>query len=288
MSGEGFVGFCLTISPIYLISCYTAFEIVKLDDDGGFNSMEETISLREIFETLKKRIVMIILITVCAVGASGIISYVVLTPIYQATTQILVSQQAAGATSALQAAGFDVDSKYIQTYNEILKSPYILEPVIEELGLPISHRELNGKLNVMQQGQSQVVTIRVEDASAAMAVDIANTTAAVFQREISNLLRIENVVILAKAELLENPVPIKPNPELNMAIAFVVGLMTAVGIAFLLEYFDQSIRTEQDIEQYLELPIIGSVAHMDESDSVKSMQSNKVGGDSNGKKRSAS
>ena len=125
--------------------------------------MEETISLREIFDTLKKRIVMIIIITVCAVGASGLASYLLLTPIYQASTQILVSQQAAGASSALQAAGFDVDSKYIQTYNVIMKSPYILEQVIDELDLPISHRELNGQLNVAQEGQSQVVTIPVED-----------------------------------------------------------------------------------------------------------------------------
>ncbi len=102
--------------------------------------MEETISLREIFETLKKRIVMIVLITLIAVGASGAVSYLLLTPIYQSSTQILVSQQAAGASSALQSVGFDVDSTYIQTYNVILKSPYILEQVIEELGLERSHR----------------------------------------------------------------------------------------------------------------------------------------------------
>ncbi|NEU30285.1 capsular biosynthesis protein [bacterium LRH843] len=250
--------------------------------------MEETISLREIYDTLKKRIVMIIIITACAVGASGIVSYFVLTPIYQASTQILVSQQAAGAASALQAAGFDVDSKYIQTYNVIMKSPYILDQVIDELDLPISHRQLNGQLSVSQEGQSQVVTIRVEDASPALAADIANTTAQVFQREISNLLRIDNVVILAEAELLENPTPIKPNPELNMAIAFVVGLMAAVGLAFLLEYLDQSIRTEQDIEQYLELPVIGAIAKMDESDDPVHTRSKRLGSESNVKKKSAS
>ena len=96
------------------------------------------------------------------------------------------------------------------------------------------------------------------------------------------------MVILAEAELLENPVPIKPNPELNMAIAFVVGLMTAVGLAFLLEYLDQSIRTEQDIEQYLGLPVIGAIAYMDENDSAVNSRSKRIGGDNDGKKRSAS
>src|SRR5690625_2460286 len=114
--------------------------------------MEETISLREIFDVLKKRIILIVLITFFAVATSGVVSYFWLTPIYQASTQILVSQQAAGASSALQAAGFDVDSKYIQTYNVILKSPYILDEVIEELQLPYTHRELHKQIHVTQEG----------------------------------------------------------------------------------------------------------------------------------------
>lgn len=256
-----------------------------MDHLGGLNRMEETISLREIVDTLKKRIVMIVLITLLAVGASGAVSYLMLTPIYQASTQILVSQQASGAaSSALQAVGFDVDSKYIETYNVILKSPYILDEVINELNLPASHRQLNGQLNVTQEGQSQVVTIQVQDPSPQLAVDIANTTAAVFQREISNLLRVDNVVVLAEAELLENPAPVSPNPGLNMAIAFVVGLMTAVGLAFLLEYLDQTLRTEEDIEQYLGLPVIGAVAQMDENDGPANSRSKRLGREGNDEK----
>ncbi|MEC2071354.1 YveK family protein [Alkalihalophilus marmarensis] len=249
--------------------------------------MEETISLREIYETLKKRIIMIITITVLAVATSGVVSYFVLTPMYQSSTQILVSQQAAGAASAaLQQAGFDVDSKYIQTYNVIMKSPYILDQVIDELNLNRTHNQLNGQLNVSQEGQSQVVTIRVEDANPGMAVDLANATAAVFQREIANLLRVDNVVILAPAELSSNPTPVSPNPTLNMAIAFVVGLMAAVGLAFLLEYLDQSVRTEQDIEQLLEIPVLATIAHMDENEIPESTGLKKLGSDDHAKKKS--
>jgi hypothetical protein len=44
-----------------------------------------------------------------------------------------------------------------------------------------------------------------------------------------------------------------------MAIAFVVGLMSGVGVAFLLEYLDNTIKTEQDIEQQLGLPVLGAI-----------------------------
>ena len=54
--------------------------------------MEETISLKELLMTLKKRAKLIIAITLLAVIASAIISYFILTPIYSSSTQLLVNQ----------------------------------------------------------------------------------------------------------------------------------------------------------------------------------------------------
>ncbi|MFB4163833.1 YveK family protein [Alteribacillus sp. JSM 102045] len=221
--------------------------------------MEETISLQEIFQTLKKRLALIIIITFLATAAAGAISFFALTPIYQSSTQMLVSQQATGASSALEAAGFDTDAEYIETYNVIMKSPYILDQVVEELGTSQDASEMNEKINITREDESQVVTITVEDPNPSQAVDIANTTASVFEREIADLLRVDNVVVLAPAELDDSPVPVKPNPMLNMAIAFVVGLMTAVGLAFLLEFLDNTYRNEDDVEKELGLPVLGSI-----------------------------
>lgn len=224
--------------------------------------MEETISLKELFEILKKRIVLIISITVLAVGMSAVASYFLITPKYQASTQILVSQAATGSITSMLASGnpFDSDSRYIDTYNVILKSPYILDQVKEELSL---ERNLSGQINVSQEGRSQVVTIRVEDASPVLAVEIANVTARVFQREIQYLLKIDNIHILSPAVLSESPTPISPKPNLNMAIAFVVGLMASVGLAFLLEFLNNTLRTEEDIEKLLELPVLGAIPNID-------------------------
>ena len=83
----------------------------------------------------------------------------------------------------------------------------------------------------MQQ-DSQVVNVTVQDPDPQMAANIANTTAEVFQKEIVNLMNIDNVNILAKANIGENPSPVKPQPLLNIAIALVVGLMAGVGLRF--------------------------------------------------------
>ncbi|EMT45984.1 YveK family protein [Anoxybacillus flavithermus] len=220
--------------------------------------MEETISLRELFQTLRKRMWLIVAITVIATMTSGIVSYFVLTPIYQASTQLLVNQ-AKNEQPIYNISEIQTNLQLINTYNVIMKSPAILDVVKEELDLNMPVEELNKKINVTSEKDSQVVNVTVEDADPYMAADIANTVASVFQREIVKIMNVDNVNILAKAEVKEQPVPVKPKPLLNMAIAFVVGMMTGVGLAFLLEYLDNTIKNEQDVEKLLQLPVLGSV-----------------------------
>lgn len=238
--------------------------------------MEETISLRELFETLKKRMSLIIIITMLAAAISGAMSYFFIKPVYQSSSQILVSQAAAGALASIAGISLDADAKYIETYNVIMKSPYILDQVIKELDLKTTPEELNDSVNVAQEGQSQVVTISVQNTDPAQAVLISNEIAKTFQREISQLMRIDNITILSKAELADTPVPVKPQPILNIAIAAVVGLMLGVGVAFLLEYLDNTIKSEQDIEKLLELPVLGIVTTMTSEQEVKSTSTNRT------------
>ena len=227
--------------------------------------MEETISLQELFRTLRKRLAMIAILTALAITISGVISFLVLTPIYQASTQILVNQEKVDATQ-FNTQNIQADLQLINTYNVIIKSPAILSKVIDELNLDTSPTALNTQITVNSEQNSQVVNIAVQDPSPGQAVDIANTIANVFQSEIKTLMKVDNVNILAPAELPENPSPVKPNPVLNMAIAAVVGLMLGVGVAFLLEYLDTTIKTEQDLEDLLQLPMLGLVSPIPDKD----------------------
>ncbi|MBD1382670.1 YveK family protein [Metabacillus arenae] len=239
--------------------------------------MEETISLKELFQTLRKRLALIVMITAIATMASGIVSYFLITPIYQSSTQILVNQS--NSEQLLNNPGqIQSNLQLINTYNVIIKSPAILELVIEELKLEESVGALNEKITVSSENESQVVNIRVEDEDPQKAANIANTTATVFEAQVKEIMNIDNVKVLSEAQLGENPSPIEPKPVLNMAIAFVVGLMAGVGLAFLLEYLDTTIKDEQEIENLLELPVLGTITEFNqENNQGKQAQSAKKG-----------
>lgn len=225
--------------------------------------MEETISLQELFATLKKRLGLIIILTALAIIIAGVVSYNFLTPIYQTNTQILVNQEKSEAAALLN-QNIQTDLQLINTYSVIIKSPAILDQVSDQLALDLNADQLTNKITVSNAENSQVVNISVQDPDPAIAVDIANTTAAVFQEEIQELMKVDNVSILSFAVVKENQAAVSPNPMLNMAIAAVVGLMLGVGIAFLLEYLDTSMKNEQDIEDVLDMPLLGVISPINE------------------------
>lgn len=239
--------------------------------------MEETISLKELFTTLRKRLNLIIVITMIAVMISGIVSYFFLTPIYQVSTQLLVNQ-AKSEEAAYNYSEVQTNLQLINTYNVIIKSPAILDIVREELDLEMSSKQLNGKITVSSQQNSQVVNIDVQDEDPQTALAIANKVADVFQREIVNIMNVDNVKVLAKAEVDDSLSPVKPQPILNIAIALVVGLMAGVGIAFLLEYLDSTIKTEQDVEKILNIPILGVIPTINDQEEARERSSRRASG----------
>lgn len=222
--------------------------------------MEETISLKELFAILRKRLWLIISLTVVAAVTAGVISFYFLTPIYQASTQLLVNQSK--NNKQIDINQVQTNLELINTYNVIMKSPIILEKVISQMNLDTSVGQLNEQITVSSKENSQVVEVSVEDKDPAQAVQLANTIAVVFKEQIVTIMNVEknNVSILSEAQLAEDPSPIRPKPLLNIAIALVVGLMAGVGLAFILEYMDTTIKTEQDIENILGLPVLGTIS----------------------------
>ncbi|MFB1097893.1 YveK family protein [Terribacillus sp. JSM ZJ617] len=227
--------------------------------------MEETISLKEIFAVLKKRALMILSLIVSFAAIAFLVSYFLITPTYQASASVVVNQEENVDVSTLNNA-IQSNISLINTYKIVMTSPVILDEVAKEMNLSLSSSELAEKLEVSSEADTQIITVTATDTSQAKAAELANTTVDVFQKEIPELMNLENVKPLSLAETVENPSPASPNILLNTAIALVLGAMVGIGLAFLLEYLDNTVKTEADIEKRIGIPVIGIISHMTEED----------------------
>lgn len=240
-------------------------------------ALETTINLKDLLKTIRKRWFLIFILTVFTSSTAAIISYYVLTPIYQAETQILVNQKSTNIEQYQWVQNNEADLRLINTYNEIITSPIILSKVIEKLGLDQTPASLAEQITVMSANNSQVVNLVVIDEEASMAVKVSNTLAEVFNKEIPTLMNVDNIKILSEAKLLDHPTPIKPNKLLNITTATIIGILLGTILAYLLDFLDRRFKSEQEIEEILGLPIIGLVGAITlEQDTKKSKRSRSV------------
>lgn len=237
--------------------------------------MEETISLIDILKTIKKRWKLIAFLTIAAAVISGVISFYVLTPVYQASTLILVNQR--DSENKIDLSQINSNVELINTYSVIVKSPRILEKVKEKYDLKQSISQLEKNILVNSQGESQVFSLTVTNEDPKTAVKIANAVSVTFQDEIKGIMNVDNVSILAKAELPKNPDPVKPDPYLNIAIALVIGLMAGIGLAFLSEYLDNTLKNGSDVEMYLGLPVLGTIQKLPAKLDSKELRKHRMG-----------
>lgn len=217
----------------------------------------EEIELRELFYIIWKRIWIILLITILAVATSGIVSFYVLEPEYQTFTTLMVGKPKQSGEENMQYQDVLMNQKLVSTYGELAKSKIVSNEVIDKLNLDMSADTLRNKVSVSLVKNTEIIKIEVMDNDPEFASMIANETALVFMKNVTNIMKIENVQVIDKAEV--PTYPIKPRPMLNMAIAGVLGIMVSVFLIFLLEYLDNTIKTPADVEKYLGLSVIGTI-----------------------------
>lgn len=215
----------------------------------------EEITLKQMINILKRRLILITLITLLFITTGWLLTKYVITPTYETSTQLIVTP------SQQQGDAYSSRDQLINTYNVIITSPRILQQVINELSLDRTHNLLRESVSVKSEGQSQVVTIRVKDRNPELAMQIADQIALVFQNEVIEIMNFNNLSVLTPAELPLSPV--SPNLMLNMIISFVVGGMIAVGFSLLLEIFHNTFRSDEEIEKALQLPVLGTVMNID-------------------------
>lgn len=225
---------------------------------------EMTLDLRDIYDVIRKRIWLIVAVTLTATILSGILSFFVIKPTYEASTSVIIGKMPNTEDSKLQYNDVMMYQNLVKTYVEIAKARTVSENAIKAIGLDMKPEDLMGSISATPVANTQMLKIKVSAKSPEDAKKITNAVTEAFINEAMVQFPSGTVKIMDPAVVPEHPS--KPNKKLNVAIAFFLGLMVSAGIVFLIEYMDNTIKTENDVEKYIGLPVIGMIPkNIDES-----------------------
>lgn len=213
----------------------------------------EEIDLKELFEFFINKISLLIVITVGVCLLGSLYGLFIQKPMYSSYTTVILG----GTDTTITQSDITMNKNLVNTYAEIVKSRRVLDQVIDELSLDIDYGSLVGQISVSAVNNTEIIKITVNNEDGVVAKNIANMTATIFTDEIVNLYNMENVNILDEAIVTNKPYNI--NVVKQIIIYFMIGFILAAGILFVIYYFDRTIKSVEQVEQKIKLPILGSV-----------------------------
>lgn len=219
--------------------------------------MEETIDLREYFFILKKKMWIILLSAVICGVISGLVSFYVLTPVYEADTTLIVNKEVDETTQMTTSDDLNFVQKLALTYGEIIKSRSVITSTINKLNLDMTYEELSEAVSITNVENTQIIKISVQHENPRVAATICNTIPQIFSTEVQRIVKASGTEVIDKAAVPEEP--IKPNKKMNIVIATVLGAMVSVFFVFLKQALNTKIKEPKDIEEKLGLPVFGVV-----------------------------
>lgn len=219
--------------------------------------MMEEIDLKELFEYFKGKLGLIVTVTIgiCLIGC--IYGLFIQKPMYKSYTTVILSSNATSNSQTITQGDVTLNKNLVTTYAEIVTSRRVIDQVIEELNLDTSYESLKNKISVNSVNNTEIIKITVTDTDAIRAKNIANVTANYFKKEIMELYNMNNVNTLDEAIQAKDAYNI--NVIKQVIIYFVIGFILSAGIVFVIFYFDRTIKSVEQVEQKIKLPILGNV-----------------------------
>ncbi len=213
--------------------------------------------IKEYLFIIKKRIKIIMAITLLATMASAVISIFVIKPVYKSDISVIIGKSEVSESQNQNYNDVIMYQKMVKTYSEFAKSRTVSEDVIDKLKLNITPVELLSMITVAPKGDTEFLTITVKAKDPEEARKIANQLALSLKSVSKEAKKADNVQLLDEASLPSS----KDSPKifLNIIVALFLGVMISGGLVFIIEYLDNTVKTQQDIEKLLEIPVIGII-----------------------------
>ena len=224
--------------------------------------------LRDYLVLLRKRWVTIAVAAGLGLALAGAYSLLT-TPTYSTRSQVYVSVQGSDSTTdLLQGSNFTV--RQVKSYIELVTSPRVLDPVVEELGLADDAASLAQRVRADSPLDTALINVTATDESPQLAAEIANATARSLASVVGELETPtgggDSPVQISTVRAASVPTSAaSPNLRLNLALGLVVGLALGVAVAVVRELLDTRLRSTADVEDVTDAPVLGVIGYEEDA-----------------------
>ena len=227
----------------------------------------EELDLKELFELFVSKWVQILLIIIIFAGIGVVYTMGFVKPKYSANTTLVLTSSSNEIDKSITTTDVTLNSKLVATYSEIVKSDAILSEVVNNLGTEISQKALKNSISVNAVKDADIIRITVTTEDADESVKIANELAKVFCEKINEIYKINNINILDEAR--PNYTPSNINHTKDVIIFAFIGVVVAVGYILVTNMLDTTIKSVDEIEKGLKLPVLVTIPYIYSLDESK-------------------
>ena len=220
---------------------------------------EDTIDLVELFWVLVNHWKIILLTMLITAMLAGVYYLVGVKPSYQADASIFITNN----ESVITVSDLHLSSELTEDYAKIIKSRNVLKQVIKELDLNLDYRELSKLVSVTNPDNSHIITITVTCGDVELCRDIANSLMNIGLDRIYQVVGSSEPTVIdySEAEAVDE---ITPALTKYLAIGLLLGLIAACGLICVRYMTDTTLKTEDDLKRYLDIPVLSVVPYYEE------------------------
>lgn len=227
---------------------------------------EVEINLKELWSLLIRKLWIMALAGIGVGVGIFLINYFAIQSKYESTTKIYVLNKQ-DSSSAITYSDLQTGTQLTKDYMTLVTSRPVTEQVISLLKLDIKHEDLVRMISVENPADTRILNITVKYNDPYMTKQIADAVREASALHITKVMDIERVNMVEEANIPESPS--SPNIIRNTVIGVILGFFIAAFIISLFYIVDDTIKTPDDIEKYLELSILSTIPYQKDMECSK-------------------
>jgi capsular polysaccharide biosynthesis protein len=220
------------------------------------NLEEMDLKIQDVLGILKNRWRTVAVVVAVITLFVSVMSFFIIRPVYEVNTKVFIGKEE-NENSKYNSNDVEMYQKLLKTYSELIKTKDLIGNAINENNLHLTPEEVLNTLEITPRTDTQILQISYRNNDNILAKEVILAVVDEFMKESKELIPNGTVKVIESAKLPQNQ--ISPNKAKNITIACFLGFIIGIGIALLMEYMDDTLKTKEQIEKIMEISVIGVI-----------------------------